>query len=298
MSRRQTQATEECLNVRSCERLVTTPRPCRRDHVNWPVTYSECSQGTERHASWRAPPACQVLAHREADLLAKKAQAIRGKAFDLPLEMYRGAELRHADVRCRGVPDRALGGVNQEEATRDEALKVAARPPQFVKDVKETAAQIVRRIGVEMMPVGRWGNADEEDADSARWRDVCRVQHTRRTVHVGIGEARIAAGKAGHGGLKIRPALPHDPLSMIALCAERRGERRVLARPLDSEVMRAVLAPGTTFLGSLIRSDHDRAACRRLLSSNNCSVFCTSYGCSVRRSGSHSLRGTPKKSPP
>ena len=221
-------------------------------------------------------------------------------------ELDRNWTLRHTDNPTVRALKKALKRTVEKLSPLDPLVKEAVEEvvskegsaSLTVKDVKETAAQIVRRIGVEMMPVGRWGNADEEDADSARWRDVCRVQHTRRTVHVGIGEARIAAGTAGHGGLKIRPALPHDPLSMIALCAERRGERRVLARPLDSEVMRAVLAPGTTFLGSLIRSDHDRAACRRLLSSNNCSVFCTSYGCSVRRSGSHSLRGTPKKSPP
>ena len=49
---------------------------------------------------------------------------------------------------------------------------------------------------------------------------------------------------------------------------------------------------------ALMCDDHDRAAYRRLLSSNNCSVLCTSPGCSTSRSGSHSLRGTAKKSPP
>src|SRR5262245_26007101 len=46
------------------------------------------------------------------------------------------------------------------------------------------------------------------------------------------------------------------------------------------------------------RSNHPRAEWNRLLSSKSCKAFGTSYGCSVSCSGSHSLRGAPKKSPP
>lgn len=37
-----------------------------------------------------------------------------------------------------------------------------------------------------------WGNADKEDADSARWCDVRRIQQIRRTVNVSLTEVRAA----------------------------------------------------------------------------------------------------------
>src|SRR5262249_21202677 len=47
-----------------------------------------------------------------------------------------------------------------------------------------------------------------------------------------------------------------------------------------------------------VSSPDEPAAYSRLLSSNSWSANSTLYGCSSSRSGSHSLRGTLKKSPP
>jgi hypothetical protein len=54
--------------------------------------------------------------------------------------------------------------VDQEESIRNEASKVFARPPKRAKDLKEASPQLVRRVGVEVASIDRWGDPDEENA--------------------------------------------------------------------------------------------------------------------------------------
>ena len=124
--------------------------------------------------------------------------------------------------------------MNQEEAPRDEAVNIVARSSQLAKYGEEATTQDVRWIRIEVTAVGRWSNADEKDADSARWRYANWIQQTGRTVHVDVGDLRIAARAGGDSGLKIRPTLSHAPGAM------RRSSTRYLQ---ESRAFRTVGTP-------------------------------------------------------
>jgi hypothetical protein len=86
----------------------------------------------------RAPTRQEIARHREANVLAEKAQVVRLKAFYLFAKMGGATELGDAEIRLRGSEDRALRSVDEKEPPFDEVRKVAARPTQLPKDIEQT----------------------------------------------------------------------------------------------------------------------------------------------------------------
>lgn len=197
--------------MRFRERFVSPTRPCRRNHLNGSIAKSHHGHLTELYTPRMTPMRQEVSAHREADVLAEKAQPVREEAFDLFPQVDRRAESRHDEVRLRCSAYRALCGVNQEEPPCDETVHGTAWSAQLLKDVKQPSAQVIRWVRVEVTAVLGWGDTNEKNTDRV-WRfDALWVQQARRTFDADVREVRSAAGTPLHVHLKQRPAILHEP---------------------------------------------------------------------------------------
>lgn len=133
--------------------------------------------------------------------------------------MRGGAELRDTEIRLRGAADGTLRGVYQKEPAFDEVCQVATVSAQLLKDVKQSATQIISGIGIEV-PSGLWRcNTNEQNSGRVSRLATGRTQEARGALDVCIGKLDAAEATPCHAALEIRPAISHDVWVIRLGCA-------------------------------------------------------------------------------